>query len=249
MAILHALAQSVGFIEFLFRRRDASGDIYPTDAVAGVVDGPRPLGLLVVGEGTAMGLGVATHALAPAAQTARRLARITQRGVSWSALGFPDARMRSAGALTADASNFAGVDVVIVMAGIVDTLCMTPVAQWKQQLGSLLDDLDSVLAPHSRVIVAQIPPMDNAGSISRGARLAAGLHARRLNAATRTVVAGRADAEVTAFPSELTDDLWVPKSEQGLYRRLYAVWADAFSQSITAHVGDTAARPDERRIV
>ena len=249
MVILHSLAQSIGFIEFLFRRRDSTGDIYPVDAVAGIVAGQRPLGLLVIGEGTAMGLGVATHALAPAAQTARRLARIANRGVSWSALGFPDARLRSAGALTADPSNFAGVDVVIVMAGIVDTLCMTPVGEWKNQLATLLDDLDGLLPADGRVIVAQIPPMDNAGSISRAARLAAGLHARRVNAATSAVVAGRRNVTVTAFPSELAQDLWVPKSEEGAYRQMYAVWADAFAESITAKEGDAATRPDARRIV
>ena len=240
MAILHSLAQSVGFIEFLFRRRDSTGDIFPGDAVAGIVEGPRPLGLLVIGEGTAMGLGVATHALAPAAQTARRLARTTDRGVSWSALGFPDARLRTASALTADSSNFAGVDVVVVMAGIVDTLCMTPVAEWKRQLGALLDDLAVLLPEHGHVVVAEIPPMDNAGSISRAARLAAGLHARRLNTATRSTVAEHSRARVAGFPAQLTDDLWLPKSEQVAYRQMYAVWADAFAASITGRLLETA---------
>ena len=145
MSLLHSLAQSVGFIEFVFRRQDTTGDIFPSDAVGGVLAGERPFGILVVGESTAMGLGVATHALGPAAQTARRVARLTGRGVSWSTIGFPSSRLRDAPAITADASNFAGVEVVIVMAGIVDTLCMTPVAEWKRGMRALLDDqeLDS----------------------------------------------------------------------------------------------------------
>jgi hypothetical protein len=239
MSLLHSLAQSVGFIEFVFRRQDTSGDIFPSDAVGGVLAGERPFGILVVGESTAMGLGVATHALGPAAQTARRLARLTGRGVSWSTIGFPSSRLRDAPTITADASNVAGVEVVIVMAGIVDTLCMTPVAEWKRGMRALLDDLESLLPAHGRVIVAEIPPMDNAGSISRAARLAAGLHARRLNAATRATVGGRDRVESAAFPVALTEDLWVPKSEQGAYRQMYAAWAEVFAEMVDERVGQS----------
>jgi hypothetical protein len=234
MALLHTLAQSVGFIEFFFRRRDAAGDIFPVGAASGEVEGARPLGLLVVGESTAVSLGVATHELGPAAQTARRLAHATGRGVSWSAIAFPGQRLRNAPALTRDANNFSGIDIVVVMAGIVDTLYMTPVGAWRRDLVELLDDLDRLLPAAGRIVVAEIPPMDNAGSISRAARLAAGMHARRLNAVSRSVLVGREKARLAAFPTTLTEDLWVPKSEPGSYRNMYAVWSAAFTQRLTA---------------
>jgi len=240
MSLVHRVAQSIGFIEFVFRRRDSAGDIFPSDAPVGTVDGTRPIRVLVIGESTAMGLGVATHSLAVAAQTARRLARITGRGVLWASVGFPDSRLRTAGAI--DGSSFAGVDVVVVMAGIVDTLCVTPVAEWKRNMATLLDDLETRVPAHGQLVVAAIPPMDNAGSISRAARIAAGIHARRLNSATRSTASGRDLVDLVDFPAALTEDLWVPKSEQGTYRQMYSVWAEAFAGAIANRLRETVAR-------
>jgi hypothetical protein len=236
VSFLHRVAQTVGFFEFVFRRQDASGDIHPSDAAAGTLPGPEPLRLLVMGESTAMGLGVATHELGPAAHAARRLAQHTGRGVSWSVLGLPDSRLHTAGAVLGDPEVFAGTDSVVLMAGITDTLCVTPVAEWADQLAATLDDLERLLPSHGHVLVAEIPPMDNAGSISRAARLAAGLHARRINAVTREVVGGRARVATTPFPASLTDDVWLPRSEQAPYREMYAAWGASFAESIASRV-------------
>jgi hypothetical protein len=236
MALLHRIAQTVGFFEFAFRRRDAAGDIRPSDAAEGTLAGTDPLRLLVLGEATAMGLGVATHELGPAAQTARRVARHSARGVSWAALGLPDSRLRSAPAILDEPARFAELDCVIVMAGITDTLTVTPVAEWGAQLAALLDALERALPAHGHVLVAEIPPMDNAGSISRAARLAAGLHARRLNAATREVVRDRARVATTPFPASLTEDVWLPRSEQSSYRDMYAAWGDSFAAALVSRV-------------
>lgn len=50
-----------------------------------------------------------------------------------------------------------------------------------------LDMLVQGLPRGARVLVSEIPPLDNAGSLSAPARLAAGLHGRALNAQTRLV--------------------------------------------------------------
>jgi hypothetical protein len=266
MSFLHRAAQSIGFFEFFFRRRDAAGDIRPTDAPHGMLPGFDPLRILVVGEATAVGLGVATHALGPAAQTARRFARLSGRGVTWNALGLPDSRLRTAGSLfrensldgleaagldgpgpdrpaldgagplgapsPLDPCAFANVDCVILMAGITDTLCATRVRDWTSQLSAMLDSLEELLPAHGHVLVAEIPPMHNAGSISRAARVAAGVHARAINAATRSVVGVRRRVTMVPFPDTLTTELWVPNSEQEPYREMYATWGGAFAERI-----------------
>jgi hypothetical protein len=234
MSFLHRVAQAVGFVEFLFRRQDASGDIYPDDAADGDIEGPMPLSLLVMGESTAMGLGVATHALGPAAQTARRFARLSGRGVHWNAVGLPDSRLRTAASLLESPETFADVECVVLMAGISDTLLATRVADWSRQLEALLDALEKLLPADGHVLVAEIPPMHNAGSISRAARIAAGMHARRINAATRSIVAVRRRVETTPFPTALTTELWLPRSEQEPYREMYAAWGGAFAEQIAS---------------
>ena len=61
----------------------------------GVIPGPRPLRLLIVGESTAVGVGVPTHDVLLAGQTARALAASTERGVCWHVLGRSGASARA----------------------------------------------------------------------------------------------------------------------------------------------------------
>jgi hypothetical protein len=66
--------------EFVFRRRDAGGDVYPEDASDGMVEGCDPDRVLFVGELGELTLGVRTHELSLPAFFARRRAAATGRG-------------------------------------------------------------------------------------------------------------------------------------------------------------------------
>ncbi|TXN30693.1 hypothetical protein [Lacisediminihabitans profunda] len=227
------MARSLNLAEFLFPCQDASGDSYPTDSAGGVVEGDDSYRIITIGEGTAVGLGVRSHELGVAAQCARRLARAAGSGVYWSSVGFPDGRLRSAPAITSSAATFARIDVVILMIGITDTLRMTSRSSWRRLIAVTVDQLAGHLASDGQVLVAEIPPMDNAGSISRAARLASGHQARVLNRITREVVATRPRVSSVAFPASLHEGLRLPESRQSSYGRMYAEWGAALATAVT----------------
>ncbi|WP_394768885.1 hypothetical protein [Lacisediminihabitans sp.] len=227
------VARSLNLAEFVSRRQDARGDIFASDAASGVVAGEDSYRIMTIGEGTAVGLGVRSHEFGAAAQCARRLARAAGSGVYWSSVGFPDGRLRSAPAIASSAATFARVDVVILMIGITDALRLTSRASWRRLIAITVDQLSAHLASDGQVLVAEIPPMDNAGSISRAARLASGYQARVLNRITREVVATRPRVSSVAFPASLHQELWLPESRDSSYRRMYAEWGAALAAAVT----------------
>ena len=232
-----AIARPIGFLEYVFRRTDTSGDIFPTDAAHGVVTGPNPERIIVLGESTAVGLGMLTHELGLAGHLARQYGVRTGRGVEWSTMGLPDRKLRSAVALIGDGTAredtvFESTDIVVVMAGIADTLSLTSARRWRTQLIAALDALQRELPQDGHVAIAEIPPMDNAGSISQTARRAAGAHARQLNEVTREVVAVRAGCSSIPFPQELQRSLWKPESQQASYLRMYTIWATGILEGL-----------------
>lgn len=224
-AIVATLARPVGLVEYFFRRNDESGDIYPSDAGSGTVDGANPERVIVIGEGTARGLGTTTHQLGVAGHFSRQFATRFSRGVEWSTIGLPDNRLRSVPAAVTDQCVFERTDLVILMIGITDTLRLTPPRLWEPQLRAAIDAISTKLPRDGRILIALIPPMDNAASISRAARLAGGQHSRRLNRVTRVIARSHANCTAVEFPSDLQRELWKPESQESSYARMYVVWA------------------------
>ncbi|WP_213814974.1 hypothetical protein [Glaciihabitans sp. dw_435] len=234
-------ARLTGLIEFIFRRTDRSGDIFPADASVGIVDGLDPERVFVFGESNAVGLGVLTHELGFVGQFSRKRAASVRRGAYWSAAPVPGHRIAGAPAfVTENVASLADANVVIVMLGITDTLMLTKRASWTQHMTELVDGLLAVVPARARILLTEIPPMDNAGSISPMARLAAGHQARMFNAATRRIVADRPQTLTVRFPQELRQKLWVPESRETSYAHMYAVWARAAVETLAADDAFTA---------
>ncbi|MFT2690439.1 hypothetical protein [Clavibacter zhangzhiyongii] len=211
--------------EFLFRRSDVSGDIHPDDARQGTVEGPDPDRIAVVGETGMISLGVRTHQIALPAFLARHHAMRTGRGVVWSIAPLPGSRLREAPAVIAGAEcDLVRVDAVVLLVGITDVLRVTSVRAWGREMRSAIDALREHLPRDAWILVADIPPLDNAGSLSRPARLAAGIHAEALNRCTREVVDGLGFTRAITFPEELTRSLWRPESEESRYQGTYRTW-------------------------
>ncbi|MCU1406782.1 MAG: hypothetical protein JWQ43_3085 [Glaciihabitans sp.] len=231
----------VGFVEYVFRRSDKSGDIFPNDDPHGSVDGNTPQRIVIVGEANAVGLGVTRHTLGMAGHVARLLASRTGHGVHWSAVRVDGMRIRNASAtVRANRELLQGADLVVVMLGIVDTLSLTSRRTWAIHLNTVMDNLDDILPVGAKVVVTRIPPMDNAGSVSRLARLAAGAQARVLNRTSDALLAGRSRVQLVAFPESLRQELWSPESRETPYVGMYSAWATAVVDEV-APVSDRSS--------
>lgn len=147
----------------------------------GVVDGPRPLRLLIAGESTAVGVGVATHDEGLAGQTARALAASTGRGVHWRVLGRSGASARHlAVEFIERESNDA--DVVVLALGVNDTISVSSVGRWLRALEALLQRVRAT-SHHTAVVLSGVPPLQIFPAFPAPLRHVLGLRARVLDRA------------------------------------------------------------------
>lgn len=235
--MLHATltlpARSARVGEFLFRRSDAAWDVFPDDPAAGTVRGPGTERVWFIGERGELSLGVRTHELSLPAFFARHRAAHHGRGTSWSIASAPSSSIRHLpSTVRAERGHLQRCDLAVLMVGISDALRVMPPHTWEHHLRETLDALHEALPDSARVLIGDIPPLDNAGSLSRPARVAAGLHGRALNARTRVVAHDHARVSVVEFPEVLTRSVWRPEAEEHRYRDTYAVWG--------AHLADHA---------
>lgn len=223
----------VHLIGLFFSRADCSGDIYPDDEARGKIAGDAPERIVVMGERGEISLGVLTNELSIAGFFAREHHRVTGRGSEWSITMIPGDRIaRGRSAVLRCAADLAKTDLVLVMAGITDCLGLVSANRWGRQLEDTLDALFDELPVDAHVAIAEIPPLGNAGSLSRVARLAAGQRSATLNHRTRHVASKHSRVLVVPFPAELTDRLWVPQSQEERYTRTYSLWSRALMTAI-----------------
>jgi hypothetical protein len=225
--------RGVRIVEFVFKRKDAAGDIYPDDPDRGVVAGPRPERVLFLGEVGELSLGVRTHELSLPAFFARHRAAGTGHGVEWSIASPSSSSVRDAPAVVVGrGDDLPDCDHVVVLLGITDSLLVISPAAWEEKLRVTIDTLLQALPRRSRITLGEIPPLDNAGSLSAPARIAAGIQGRALNARTQLVAQDYPSVAVVEFPAELTRSVWRPESEEHRYRDTYKVWGEYLASRI-----------------
>ena len=227
------------FVEYLRRRSSSSEDIFPTDEASGFVPGPDPDRIVVIGEATALGYGVLTHRMGVAAQFASQLSAHSGRGARWTTLGLQGYRIRSAARIISNERElWAGTDFVIVIAGIADTLKLTTVRAWSHHVRSTIHTLVGVLPVDAQILMAEIPPLSSDGAMSALARLAAGRQARKLNQATRKVVAMCPRCRLVRFPDDVQQELWHPEARPAKYAELYQTWARSILEDAARGSGE-----------
>ena len=226
--VAQAVLRPAIFVQYRALRAGLRSTVFPRDAGSGVVPGESPQRVLVIGEATAVGFGVLSHELGMAGHFSRQLARRTGRGVEWSTRPFADLTIHTAAGTVRDRALLAGVDVVLLMVGVGDSIRLTPQRTWRRLLCSAIDDLCQGLPEGARVLVPEVPPLRESVGIPAPWRAVAARHARLLNRVTEEIVASRADALSVPFPRESVIDLGDPDSAQA--SRVYASWSRAFVQ-------------------
>ncbi|HEY4224416.1 MAG TPA: SGNH/GDSL hydrolase family protein [Pseudolysinimonas sp.] len=142
----------------------------------------RPLRLLVVGDSTAMGTGVATLDDGIPGRLARLLVAgpaAAGRGVAWRAVGRNGATAAEVLDEFATAAVAAHFDLAVVMVGWNDALRLRPGAEFSRRLGALLDGLHAG-SPDARLVVVEPPEFGRFPSMPNPLRFALGRHASGL---------------------------------------------------------------------
>lgn len=204
------------------RLPEAGGDPHGDTAGAGAA-----LRLVVLGESTVAGVGAEHHADGITACLATRLATRTARPVGWQAVGRSGATARSARVDLVPRLAGLGADVLVLVLGVNDVLRLGTAAQWRADLGALIDAAWDALGAPCPTVVSPLPPLGEFACFPQPLRAFLGLRATAFDAVTRAVAAERGLVVAPALP-RLTPEVF---ATDGFHpsARGYAAWADGLA--------------------
>jgi len=118
--------------------------------------GPRVIRLLLVGGGLAVGYGALTQDLALGGQLGKWITTLSGRGTTIEVLAKPDEEITDAVGLL-NQVDLARFDAVLTTYGGAEAAQFLPATQWRQQLDSLLDQIQVSAPGDLHVFVVAIP--------------------------------------------------------------------------------------------
>jgi lysophospholipase L1-like esterase len=191
--------------------------------------GDRRRSLLIFGESTAAGVGVATNDEGIAGALARRLAA---RGgsVDWSVTartGYTVAAAR-AKLLKHVAGEF---DLIVVLFGVNDALGLTRRASWSRDIRFIIERLRGHLGEDGRIIVAGVPQLSQFQALPQPMRRVIGRHARSLDNSVRDLSAREPSVVHVPTPMPVSADALAP---DGFHPSAagYEQWAEHLATAI-----------------
>ena len=149
-----------------------------------------PIRLVVLGDSVAAGTGVRDPRRTVSAELARRLHLRYRRPVEWQVFatsGLDAVGVRELADEHAD--ELATASVVLVSVGVNDAKGLHSVRRWSRDLDALLGRVERN-APHARVLLLGVPPMDSFPALTRTLAWALGGRSRMLDRAGARVAAG-----------------------------------------------------------
>ncbi|PJI92803.1 lysophospholipase L1-like esterase [Yoonia maricola] len=199
----------------------------PTGTRSGVIGSGPPLQLLIIGDSSALGIGVATQADALLGQLTHRLGR--HATVTYDLVA-------KTGAKTADALEWvkdlpkAKYDVVVTALGVNDVTKGVSLRRWLRQQAALFDQLTSRL-DHPKIIVSGLPPIGQFPLLPHPLRWVLGRQAARFDRHLHMLAAGRPDCVALKFNMGLDES---NMSADGFHPGplVYARWADEVAQVV-----------------
>jgi lysophospholipase L1-like esterase len=216
----------------------------------GRIDGRGPaLRLLLVGDSSAAGVGVATQDQALIGHLVRTLAQESRRAVQWRVIARSGASTPAALALV-DAADATPADVAVVALGVNDIVEQLPLARVMRARGTLLRRLRERFGV-VHTVFAPMPPVHQFPLLPDPLRSYAGHQARRLDARVARWAARHRAASHVPIDLQLTRDLMAADGyhpAEPVYRQCGEALARHIHVTVLAHGGAAAlaARPHHR---
>tara|TARA_R110002020_G_scaffold358559_4_gene570933 strand:+ start:12099 stop:12812 length:714 start_codon:yes stop_codon:yes gene_type:complete len=215
------LFQAVQLRRRALRLPEADG---PRDGIAG--DGPV-LRILIIGDSSAAGVGVATQDLALAGQLAAALGPL--HCVHWQLIA-------STGATTPttlaelEARTLPAADIVLVVLGVNDVTRGGPMAGWLATHARLRNLLRKRTGAR-HLYIAQVPPLGAFPLLPDPLRWVLGRRAQRFDAALRAALQSETDTTYVPLPDTLNPG---DMAEDGFHPGavIYAEWAKEMARRI-----------------
>jgi hypothetical protein len=190
----------------------------------GRAPGENPDRILVFGNGTAMGWGVASHDAALPGHLAREITAITGRGTDVELVA--DASMTMESALSRLRSvNLWWYDGVVITIGNGEAMCLLPPERWRRAMDGLLRHAEDETPAATPIVVIGITAVASI-QVFRGLLAFVGdRHATVLNRITMKVCAELPDARY-----HLLDAPDLAAATRDSYSDVYRVWAGSIAE-------------------
>jgi lysophospholipase L1-like esterase len=208
--------------------RAAAGEPRGTAAIDGAAE---PLRLLVLGESTVAGCGIARQEDALGAQTARALAERLRRTVHWAAIGRIGVTAReTARDLEEPVACAPRADLLVVALGVNDVMGQTSAKAFARDLASVIAMVRRHHGPLPAVI-AGVPPVGSFPALPQPLRALLGLRAWWLDRAAARLAGS--DPRAAYVPMRVRGDLRHLFADDGFHPSAAgdAVWAAALGEA------------------
>lgn len=206
----------------------------------GVAPGNAPaLGVLVLGESTAAGVGVHRHGEALAGQVAKALQQELQREIHWEVAGLNGLTAARTAVTLFPWVEMRRAPIVVLALGVNDTLALRTPRRWLQDLGALIAAIRARFRPRL-IVISPVPPVGQFSAIPQPLRAVFGLVARSLDAVTAEAYRGQRDVLYTRLPRELQRDSRYLGAD-GIHPSAagYAVWGALLAEAIAQQGNQT----------
>lgn len=220
----------------------------------GIVPSAGPtLHLLIIGESTAVGVGVSTHAQGLASQTARALVRKTNRSVHWMVFGKIGATAKTAcEQLTAELKE-TRPDVVVIALGVNDTLRFTTPGNWHRHLRRLIGTIRD-RAGSAIVLISSVPPLGRFSNLPQPLRGILGLRALSLDLASKKLARRTGNVIHVAVTFDGGEELFCEDRFHPSIRG-YETWGEHLAEAVAPlldeqskkRVSNEATNPDAKK--
>ena len=211
-------------LEAMFNRAlSRYGDLpIPHDAPVVHTVGADADRLLLMGTGTVRGLGVTSNELGLGGQLARRLSPLTGRGVDLELAGATTLMIHQAVGMI-DGYDTSRFDAIILVMGIRDTVSLTSPADWRRDMGQLLEAASRV----PQVFLVAIPDFTAYTDLPLYTKRLIRRHAARLNDESRRLAADMPGVEFVPVVAADPGHFVRPGSVE-----VYEIFADALAPAI-----------------
>lgn len=229
------LWQGVRVRQRALRLPEAAG---PRVGRAGGDGGPPGLDLLVVGDSSAAGVGVATQDQALAAPLAAALAARLRVPVGWQLVATSGHGVGDALQALRDAPDLRPADLMLVVLGVNDAVAMTRTRTWL----ATLDALHALAVERAGVRLgwhSALPPMGRFPLLPQPLRWVLGREAARLDDALRSHLRDRADRRWIGLPDTPAGTLpegWMAADGYHPGPLGYAAWVGSLADAMAGVV-------------
>ena len=159
----------------------------------------QTLRVLAVGGAPVPGEGLRSGRLGLPERLAEELSNELGRDVRVDGLGDRTLTLASAAASLTE-QVLEGQDVVLLRLGTDEALRLMRVNLWRRRMTALLERIDALTPPSTRILVVGVPAVQSLPISERDDLSAARKHARRLNRVTRRIVRSTAKASFVRLP-------------------------------------------------